>query len=164
MPIGNIFFLITVYLTKCCMLVTYLRLTDRKLHNRASRVTLVLCTSWVIISVLIVSVNCAFNRTWHGFGDTCPNLVTIPFSLRSLLHLPQSLTQHPTQIWRWRYVAFGDLLTELILFILAVCLLNGFYMYLLRKVALWFAFFFRLPCGPIPIQDASTTTLTKHPG
>ncbi|PWY87736.1 hypothetical protein BO70DRAFT_427637 [Aspergillus heteromorphus CBS 117.55] len=120
--IGDILFLTTLYISKCCVLGIYLRLTPRKPHNRASQATLALCTACLIAAVLVVAVNCELNRPWEGFGAQCVDLLQ-----------------------RWRFIVALDIVTELILFGLAVALLWGLFMSVGRKLMIGFAFVFRLP-------------------
>ncbi|KAL4909142.1 hypothetical protein BDW74DRAFT_146062 [Aspergillus multicolor] len=119
---SDILYLITLYTTKCCVVGIYLRLTPQKLHNWASWATLLLCTLWVIPAVLILTVDCGLNRPFKGSSGQCEDL------------LP-----------RWKFVVALDIVTELILFGLAVFLLAGLFMPLKRKLTIAFAFFFRLP-------------------
>jgi hypothetical protein len=55
--------------------VIFLRLTSRLDHNRASWLTLALCTLWIIPSILIISVNCEANKPWAIAADKCQDLV-----------------------------------------------------------------------------------------
>jgi hypothetical protein len=50
-----------------------------------------------------------------------------------------------TQLQRWQFIVSMDILTEILLFALAVTLLSGLFMPLKRKIPIGFAFFFRLP-------------------
>ncbi|GKZ33080.1 hypothetical protein AbraIFM66950_002858, partial [Aspergillus brasiliensis] len=118
----DILYLITVYISKCCVCGIYLRLTPQKCHNRASLATLALCTAWVIPAVFVIVVNCELNRPWKGSGGQCMNL-------------PK----------RWQFIVALDIATELIIFGLAVFLLWGLFMPLKRKLTIGFAFLFRLP-------------------
>ncbi|KAL2829770.1 hypothetical protein BDW59DRAFT_34310 [Aspergillus cavernicola] len=120
--VSDIFYLITLYTTKCCVLGIYLRLTPQKLHNRLSWGTLILCTLWVIPAISILTINCGFNRPWKGTGGQCENILA-----------------------RWQFIVALDIATELILFGLAVILLAGLFMPLKRKFTIAFAFVFRLP-------------------
>ncbi|KAI9367355.1 hypothetical protein BJX61DRAFT_312157 [Aspergillus egyptiacus] len=120
--ISDIFYLVTLYTTKCSVIGIYLRLTPQKGHKFASYCTLILCTLWVIPAILIIAVNCGFNRPWTGARGQCENLIA-----------------------RWQFVVALDIATELILFGLAVMLLAGLFMPLKRKLTIAFAFIFRLP-------------------
>ncbi|RHZ59542.1 hypothetical protein CDV55_101593 [Aspergillus turcosus] len=120
--ISDTLYLITIYVSKCCVVGIYLRLTPQKTHNRISWATLLLCTLWIIPSTLILAVNCEMNRPWKTSGGQCRNLLA-----------------------RWEFITAMDILTELILFALAVALLQGLFMPLKRKLQIGSAFVFRLP-------------------
>ncbi|KAE8311747.1 hypothetical protein BDV41DRAFT_322935 [Aspergillus transmontanensis] len=120
--VSDILYLITIYVSKCCVVGIHLRLTPQKLHNRISWATLALCTAWIITSVFIIAINCELNRPWKGAGGQCVNLLN-----------------------RWQFIVAMDILTEILLFGLAVTLLAGLFMPLKRKLPIGFAFFFRLP-------------------
>ena len=75
---SDIIALIIIYLSKCCVVAIYLRLTPQKPHNRASWATLALCTAWVIPAIFIVLVNCELNTPWRGDGGQCSDLVCGP--------------------------------------------------------------------------------------
>ncbi|OOF98250.1 hypothetical protein ASPCADRAFT_43168, partial [Aspergillus carbonarius ITEM 5010] len=120
--VSDILYLITIYISKCCVCGIYLRLTPQKSHNRATLTTLALCTAWVIPAVLIIAVNCELNRPWKGTGGQCIDLLQ-----------------------RWQFIVALDIATELIIFGLAIALLWGLFMPLKRKLTIRFAFMFRLP-------------------
>ncbi|KAB8247291.1 hypothetical protein BDV35DRAFT_392070 [Aspergillus flavus] len=122
LTVSDILYLITIYVSKCCVVGIHLRLTPQKLHNRISWATLALCTAWIITSVFIIAINCELNRPWKGAGGQCVNLLK-----------------------RWQFIVAMDILTEILLFGLAVTLLSGLFMPLKRKLPIGFAFFFRLP-------------------
>ncbi|KAL4869110.1 hypothetical protein BDV12DRAFT_196732 [Aspergillus spectabilis] len=119
---SDIFYLIILYTTKCCVVGIYLRLTPQEIHNRASWGTLILCTLWLIPAILVLSINCGFNSPFRGAGGRCEN-----------------------RLERWQFIVALDIATELILFGLAVFLLAGLFMPLKRKFTIAFAFVFRLP-------------------
>lgn len=91
--ISDILYLITIYVSKCCVVGIYLRLTPQKTHNRISWATLVLCTLWIIPSALILAVNCEMNRPWKTSGGQCRNLVS-HFFWKAHPHCP-SANAHP---------------------------------------------------------------------
>ncbi|KAE8392373.1 hypothetical protein BDV23DRAFT_192545 [Aspergillus alliaceus] len=122
LTVSDILYLITIYVSKCCVVGIHLRLTPQKLHNRISQTTLALCTIWITTAILIIAVNCELNRPWKGAGAQCVNLLK-----------------------RWQFIVAMDILTEILLFALAVTLLAGLFMPLKRKLPIGFAFFFRLP-------------------
>ncbi|EAW10458.1 uncharacterized protein ACLA_049300 [Aspergillus clavatus NRRL 1] len=120
--VSDVLYLITIYVSKCCVVGIYLRLTPQKVHNRISWATLVLCTLWIIPSAFILAINCEMNRPWTTSGGQCRHLLE-----------------------RWAFITAMDILTELILFALAVTLLQGLFMPVRRKFTIGSAFFFRLP-------------------
>ncbi|KAE8146686.1 hypothetical protein BDV25DRAFT_46956 [Aspergillus avenaceus] len=120
--ISDILYLVTVYVSKCCVVGIHLRLTPLKLHNRISWATLALCTAWAIISVFIIAIDCELNRPWNTAGGQCTNLLK-----------------------RWQFIVAVDILTEVLLFALAATLLAGLFMPLRRKLSIGCAFLFRLP-------------------
>ncbi|CAG7927072.1 unnamed protein product [Penicillium olsonii] len=130
---SDIIALIIIYLSKCCVVAIYLRLTPQKRHNRASWAVLALCTIWVIPAIFIVLVNCELNTPWRAGGGQCPDL-------------------HK----RWQFIAAVDVITEVLLFILAVILLKGLFMPLRRKIAIGFAFIFRFPLIILSIVHISS--------
>ncbi|KAJ5937265.1 hypothetical protein N7454_004920 [Penicillium verhagenii] len=119
---SDVFALVVIYLSKCCVVTIYLRLTPQKPHNWASWATLALCTAWLIPAALILLVDCEFNQPWRIQGGECRNLYK-----------------------RWQFIAAVDIITEIILFSLAVALLKGLFMSVKRKLGIGFAFIFRFP-------------------
>ncbi|KAJ5216979.1 hypothetical protein N7468_009987 [Penicillium chermesinum] len=130
---SDTFSLVVIYLSKCCVVAIYLRLTPQKLHNLASWATAVLCTAWVVPAIFILLVNCELNKPWRTQGGQCR-------------HLYQ----------RWQFIAIIDILTELCLFILAVVLLKGLFMSVKRKIGIGLAFIFRFPLIAFTILHLST--------
>ncbi|KAJ5136810.1 hypothetical protein N7448_005364 [Penicillium atrosanguineum] len=130
---SDIFALIIIYLSKCCVLAIYLRLTPQKPHNRASWATLALCTAWLIPAVFILLVNCELNKPWRSQGGQCLNLFK-----------------------RWQFIAAVNVITELLIFLLAVILLKGLFMSMKRKLAIGFAFIFRFPLIIFTLLHIST--------
>ncbi|KAH8428383.1 uncharacterized protein LDX57_006081 [Aspergillus melleus] len=119
---SDILYLITIYITKACVVGIHLRLTPQKRHNQLAWATLGLCTAWIVTALFLVTVNCELNKPWKGTGAECVNL------------LP-----------RWQFIVSIDIFTEVLLFGLAVTLLAGLFMPLKRKIAIGCAFMFRLP-------------------
>lgn len=79
---SDVFALIILYLSKCCVITIYLRLTPQKPHNRASWATLALCTGWLVPAIFMLLVNCELNKPWRTEGGKCRNLVGIMNSRR----------------------------------------------------------------------------------
>ncbi|KAJ6010652.1 hypothetical protein N7451_002064 [Penicillium sp. IBT 35674x] len=130
---SDMFALVVIYLSKCCVVAIYLRLTPQKPHNWASWATFALCTAWLIPAVFILLVNCELNRPWRIQGGQCRNLYR-----------------------RWQFIAAVDIITEIILFSLAVALLKGLFMSVKRKLGIGFAFIFRFPLIVFALLHMST--------
>ncbi|KAJ5959190.1 uncharacterized protein N7479_006340, partial [Penicillium vulpinum] len=133
LAISDIIALIIIYLSKCCVVAIYLRLTPQKPHNRASWATLALCTAWIIPAIFIVLVNCELNTPWRSDSSQCNNLYI-----------------------RWQFIAAVDVITELLLFLLAVILLKGLFMSVRRKLTVGLAFIFRFPLIIFSLVHIST--------
>ncbi|PWY87192.1 hypothetical protein BO94DRAFT_516977 [Aspergillus sclerotioniger CBS 115572] len=137
--VSDILYLITIYISKCCVCGIYLRLTPQKWHNRATLTTLALCTAWIIPAVLIIAVNCELNRPWKGSGGQCIDLLQ-----------------------RWQFIVALDITTELTLFGLSTALLWGLFMPFKRKLTIGFAFMFRLPLIIFSIFHIYTINRNAH--
>ncbi|KAK1144231.1 hypothetical protein N8T08_005644 [Aspergillus melleus] len=143
---SDILYLITIYITKVCVVGIHLRLTPQKRHNQLAWATLGLCTAWIVTALFLVTVNCELNEPWKGTGAECVNL------------LP-----------RWQFIVSIDIFTEVLLFGLAVALLAGLFMPLKRKIAIGCAFMFRLPLVNNPmyipphIPNPKPAFLRRHP-
>ncbi|KAJ5928149.1 hypothetical protein N7466_007105, partial [Penicillium verhagenii] len=130
---SDVFALVVIYLSKCCVVTIYLRLTPQKPHNWASWATLALCTAWLIPAAFILLVDCELNQPWRVQGGQCRNLYK-----------------------RWQFIAAVDIITEIILFSLAVALLKGLFMSVKRKLGIGFAFIFRFPLIVFALLHMST--------
>ncbi|KAJ5710386.1 hypothetical protein N7488_004542 [Penicillium malachiteum] len=119
---SDAFALLVIYLSKCCVIAIYLRLTPQKPHNKASWATFAFCTAWLIPAIFILLIDCELNEPWRLQGGKCHNLYK-----------------------RWQFIAAVDIITELIIFFLAVALLQGLFMSINRKLGIGFAFIFRFP-------------------
>ncbi|KAI9037908.1 uncharacterized protein KD926_011520 [Aspergillus affinis] len=71
---SDILYLITIYITKVCVVGIHLRLTPQKRHNQLAWATLALCTAWIVTALFLVTVNCELNRPWKGTGGQCVDL------------------------------------------------------------------------------------------
>ncbi|KAJ5744350.1 hypothetical protein N7533_009220 [Penicillium manginii] len=61
---ADILYLLTIYLSKCCVIAIYLRLTPRQRHKSFLWATFGLSIVGAIISVLVISVDCEGNKPW----------------------------------------------------------------------------------------------------
>lgn len=96
----------------------------------------------------MIAVNCELNRPWKGTGGQCVDLVGLSSSIYEIQKEgPESskLIRQICKLPRWQFIVSIDIFTEVLLFGLAVALLQGLFMPLKRKVAIGCAFVFRLP-------------------
>ncbi|KAL2000342.1 hypothetical protein VTN02DRAFT_3230 [Thermoascus thermophilus] len=119
---GDAFYLITIFLSKCCIIAVYLRLSPRKGHNNASWATLILCGAWIISSIFIIVVDCERNEPLAIMAEQCKDLFA-----------------------RWQFITALNIITECFIFLLAGYLLKGLHMPLRRKATVLLAFSSRLP-------------------
>ncbi|CRL26708.1 DNA methylase, N-6 adenine-specific, conserved site [Penicillium camemberti] len=119
---ADILYLLTLYLSKCCIIAIYLRLTPRKRHKSILWATFGLSTAWIIMSVLIIAVNCQGNKPWVVPGEQCHNLFP-----------------------RWQAIAALDISTEILLFTFCIALVWGLQMHISHKMVIMVSFAARLP-------------------
>ncbi|KAJ5158022.1 uncharacterized protein N7500_007673 [Penicillium coprophilum] len=119
---ADILYLLTLYLSKCCVIAIYMRLTPSMRHKIILWATFGLTTVGIIVSVLVISVNCEGNRPWVVPGDQCHNLFA-----------------------RWQAIAALDISTEVLLFIFSVALVWGLQMSISHKTVIMVSFAARLP-------------------
>lgn len=73
-------FLITAFLSKCCVLGMLSRLTPQRIHHFILYAIFGLSICWVLSSVLIILVNCELNKPWARPIDHCTGLVINPLA------------------------------------------------------------------------------------
>ncbi|KAJ5787566.1 hypothetical protein N7457_002556 [Penicillium paradoxum] len=119
---ADILYLITLYLSKCCIIAIYLRLTPRKRHKIILLGTLALCTVGIISSVLSIAVNCEGNKPWAVPGEQCPNLFA-----------------------RWQAITAIDISIEILLSAFSIGLIWTLQMQLSHKIIIIVSFGARIP-------------------
>ncbi|EKV18921.1 hypothetical protein PDIG_06510 [Penicillium digitatum PHI26] len=119
---ANILYLFTLYLSKCCIVAIYLRLTPRKRHKGILWATFGLSTFWVIFSVMAIAFNCEGNKPWVVPGEQCHRLFS-----------------------RWQAIAAFDISTEILLFTFCIALIWGLQMHMSHKSVIMVSFAARLP-------------------
>lgn len=72
---SDIFYLLTLYLSKCCVVAIYQRLTPRELHKNTLWAVFAFSTAVIIVSILIITIDCSLNVPWVIPGQSCTNLV-----------------------------------------------------------------------------------------
>ncbi|EEQ33504.1 conserved hypothetical protein [Microsporum canis CBS 113480] len=122
---SEILYLTTLYLSKCCVICIFLKLTPKKTHNRATLATLGFCTLWAIGAIVAVGIR-------SGILDTK--------TVKAF-----SISYCKLKLVKWQVIVSFDVLSEIIIFLLAVHLIRGLQMRLGTKVVVLSAFAARLP-------------------
>ncbi|GBF62002.1 hypothetical protein TMEN_4526 [Trichophyton mentagrophytes] len=133
---SEILYLVTLYLAKCCVICIFLKLTPKKTHNRATLGTLVYCTLWVIGSIMAVGIR-------SGILDT--------HTVRAV-----SVSYCKLKLVKWQFIVSFDVLSEVIIFLLAVHLIRELQMRFRTKLVVLSAFAARLPIIALAIVRLHT--------
>ncbi|BCS03278.1 uncharacterized protein AKAW2_70156A [Aspergillus luchuensis] len=115
-------FLITAFLSKCCVLGMLSRLTPQRIHHFILYAIFGLSICWVLSSVLIILVNCELNKPWARPIDHCTGLFQ-----------------------KWEYIGATDSIIELMLFLFSIFLVKSLQMPTSRKIIVLSSFAVRLP-------------------
>ncbi|KAJ5963996.1 uncharacterized protein N7479_003872 [Penicillium vulpinum] len=140
---ADILYLLTLYLSKCCIIAIYLRLTPRRRHKSILWATFGLSTVGIIVSILVIAVNCEGNRPWIVPGEQCPNMFP-----------------------RWQAITALDISTEILLFAFCVALIWGLQMHISHKLVIMISFAARLPLiifSALHLSTLKDYTTTKNP-
>ncbi|KAJ6166660.1 hypothetical protein N7470_002107 [Penicillium chermesinum] len=119
---ADILYLLTIYLSKCCIVAIYLRLTPRKRHQSILWATGGLAVVGFLVSVLLLAIECEASQPWHISGEQCHNLFA-----------------------RWQAITALDISTEIILFAFSIALVWGLQMKVPHKLVIMISFAARLP-------------------
>ncbi|KAK2750535.1 hypothetical protein FQN55_002136 [Onygenales sp. PD_40] len=119
---SDIIYIIALYFTKCCIITIFIHLSPKKRHNQGAFATLVLSTIWLLVAILLISVNCELKMPWQDMASLCQDIFI-----------------------RWQVITALDVVVELLLFGLALLLLAGLQMPLRQKGIVLSTFAFRLP-------------------
>lgn len=119
---SDVLYLLTIFISKCCVVAIYLRLTPQREYKMASWLTLGICTLWIIPSIFMITINCELNKPWAPAADQCTNLFA-----------------------KWEFITAINIITEGIFFLLAVFLVKGLQTSLSRKLIISSAFSSRIP-------------------
>lgn len=71
----DVLYLLTLYLSKCCTIAIYHRLTPCERHRDILWGLLGLGTLWIITSTVMIAVSWGDNDSWATSGEPCHNLV-----------------------------------------------------------------------------------------
>lgn len=79
MFVSDIFYIITMWLTKCSIAFLFLRLSPDKRHNLASYIVLGASTIFMVVSVMVVTLRCNLAHPWIFVNDRlCNDVVSLP--------------------------------------------------------------------------------------
>ncbi len=84
MYVSDIFYIVTMWLTKCSVAFLFLRLSPDKRHKLASHILLGASTVFMVISVLVVSLRCNIAQPWIFLGNRSCSSDSVSASLPSL--------------------------------------------------------------------------------
>lgn len=127
------------------MALLFIRLTPEQKHIFASYVVLGGSTLLMVVSEILVALRCDISHPWIFVDNGCGDLVSChPHKVSyCILFSGQNLTQ--TQFKRWQVVTAFDVITEILLFGLALYMLQGLKLKLEKKLVVLSAFALRLP-------------------
>lgn len=72
---ADIFFLITMWCSKCSVALTFIRLTPQKKHKTVARGIMVATTVWLVLSIFLIALRCDLSQPWIFIGTKCQDLV-----------------------------------------------------------------------------------------
>lgn len=78
-------YIITQYLAKISVMSILLQLTPQRKHNLATWAVGGVCTVWLVVSVLLITVDCEANKPWQPAAEHCTGLVCQPISSNLVL-------------------------------------------------------------------------------
>ncbi|MCJ1436551.1 hypothetical protein MMC27_005930 [Xylographa pallens] len=117
----DILYIITLWLTKSSAALLFTRLTPSRNHVFAAKAVLAISTVWAVVSIFMIALRCQLSTPWMDYDGQCSNLFL-----------------------RWQIISAVDITTEIALFAVAVYIVQGLQMPLLRKGTVVLAFTFRL--------------------
>ncbi|KAJ5188148.1 hypothetical protein N7491_004473 [Penicillium cf. griseofulvum] len=173
---ADILYLLTLYLSKCCIIAIYLRLTPRTRHKSILWATFGVSTVGIIVSVLVIAVNCEGNKPWVVPSEQCHSLVCLQVQKSQL---PSKNSREPNQIYghempytdsdeftRWQAITALDISTEILLFTFSIALIWGLQMSIGHKVVIMVSFAARLPLiifSALHLSKLKEYTAIKNP-
>lgn len=72
---SDVLYIISQYLAKISVMSILLQLTPQKKHNLATWAVGSVCTAWLVVSVLLITVDCEANKPWEPAAGHCTGLV-----------------------------------------------------------------------------------------
>ncbi|MCJ1396697.1 hypothetical protein MMC18_009589 [Xylographa bjoerkii] len=119
---ADILYIITLWLTKSSAALLFMRLTPIGHQVFAAKAVLAVSTVWAVVSIFMIAMRCQLSTPWTDYDGQCTNLFL-----------------------RWQIISAIDIITEIALFAVAIYIVQGLQMPLLRKATVVLAFSFRLP-------------------
>ncbi|KAH8878999.1 hypothetical protein GQ53DRAFT_739354 [Thozetella sp. PMI_491] len=118
--IADMFYIITLWLTKCSAAFLFIRLSPYKRHIFSSQGCILLATLFAIASLLMSGIRCDLSEPWIFINNSCTGL-----------------------FWRWQTITGFDVTTELFLLAVAVYMAVGLQLPLKKKLVVVTAFSLR---------------------
>jgi hypothetical protein len=118
---SDILFLVALYLSKCCVVLFFKRISPARHIAIFAWTVLGICIAFAIASIFIVSLRCDLSRPWIVYGGTCSGLLE-----------------------RWYAAIALDMASEVALFAMSVYLVWDLQTSFDRKARVVFAFALRL--------------------
>ena len=78
---SDIFFLITMWCSKCAVALTFIRLTPQKRHKSVAKGIIIATCGWLLTSIFLISLRCDLSHPWIFVNTKCTDLVRFPESL-----------------------------------------------------------------------------------
>ncbi|THC89557.1 hypothetical protein EYZ11_011001 [Aspergillus tanneri] len=122
---ADVLYLITLFLSRCCIVAIYSRLTPRRAHKNILWATFAISTAVIIVSIFITTIDCSVNKPWVTPAEHCVNLFP-----------------------RWQFITAIDIIVEVFLFLFSIGLVYGLQMPLRHKIVIMISFAARLPLVP----------------
>lgn len=72
---SDVLYIISQYFAKISVMSILLQLTPQRKHNLATCVAGGVCTIWLVVSVLLITVNCEANKPREPAAELCMSLV-----------------------------------------------------------------------------------------
>ncbi|KAE8157297.1 hypothetical protein BDV40DRAFT_52185 [Aspergillus tamarii] len=140
---SDVFYLITLYLSRCCVVAIYSRLTPRRRHKNTLWGILGFTTAGIVISILVITIDCSLNKPWVTPGEHCTSLFA-----------------------RWQFITAIDITTEVALFIFSIVLIYGLQMAIKPKLVIMMAFASRIPLvafEAVRLSEFQSFTSSRNP-
>ncbi|KAK0641657.1 hypothetical protein B0T16DRAFT_461695 [Cercophora newfieldiana] len=118
---SDIFYLLSIFLTKLSIVYLFIRLSPDRNHKRAAWLCLAATTLFTFTTILITCLRCDMLKPWIFIGTQCPGLLA-----------------------RWQVTAVFDIVTELGIFGVAAYMTHGLKTTVSKKFVVLIAFGLRV--------------------